>query len=141
MGLSPSFHRSPTQQSSWVEHCGFYASLINGVGQKSEEQSRLEGICSQKLQQCYAHTWFHTFDSQMQPATVPKATDAALRTVYPVPSPTSLWRAECGCRSHSVGRSCEELKRANASVFHVFPIPTSKMQYKCYELLSSEAKF
>jgi len=45
----------------------------------------------------------------MQPATVPKATNAVLRSIYSVPSSAFLWRAECGCRSHSGGRGCEEL--------------------------------
>jgi len=43
--------RSPIQESSWVERCSFCATLVNGVGQKSEQLSRLEGISSQKLQQ------------------------------------------------------------------------------------------
>lgn len=66
------------------------------------------------------------------------ASNAALRSIYPVRSPAFLWKAESGCRSHSGGRVCEELKRANGSVLHVFRIPTSKMQYEWYDLLSSK---
>lgn len=69
--------------------------------------------------------WFHTFDSLA--ADVCEVISSTLRSVYPVPSPAFLWRAACGLHSHSDGRGCEELKRVDASVFHVFLLSSSKM--------------
>lgn len=61
----------------------------------------------------------------MQSATVPKATNSALRSIYPVSSPAFFWRSLCGCRSHCGRRGCEKLKRANTGVVYAFPISSA----------------